>query len=154
MQFVLGANQICKLPPRPPGSWFPVISMVACEAPAAVAHERLGFPPVAQLGGLLRFSRRLNYSTTDYLSPRSPLTRIAACPNPFPLPFLSLLFFFMPPPSLYPRWELTVGKMCIKPAPDIMPPRGARTKTDVGKHISSQCSYTRVFSIKIYAQIK
>lgn len=78
MQFVPGANQICKRA-RPPGSWFPLISTVLWSFSGRGWKARPSL--VAQLGGLLCFLKRLNYSTTEI----SRLARFS--------PFFSFLFF-------------------------------------------------------------
>lgn len=72
MQFVPGANQICKRA-RPPDSWFPLISTVLWSFCGRGLKARPSL--VAQLGGLLCFSRRLNYSATKVfrLATFSPL---------------------------------------------------------------------------------
>lgn len=80
-QFVPSANQICKRA-RPRGSWFPLISTLLWSFSGRGWKARPSL--VAQLGGLLCFLRRLNYSATEI----SPLARFFSTSHPF-LPFFS-----------------------------------------------------------------
>lgn len=75
-QFVPSANQICKRA-RPRGSWFPLISTLLWSFSGRGWKARPSL--VAQLGGLLCFLRRLNYSTTEI----SPLARFFSTPTFF-----------------------------------------------------------------------